>query len=315
MDAARGHADLSLSASIMELSHTRTHIVGSQQRGLLSISAAGIAWGAGGAAAALLFRTSSLGPAAVSFWRLAIAATVLAVAGLVRPDIASSTTPRRTAIGIGVGLAAYQCAYFGAVRQAGLALGTLITIGAGPVFVAAGARFALGERLGRRGTVTVVIALTGLVLLVGGKSSSGPHPLVGVGLALLSAIGYAAMTLFTRASGGGSTTATSFAAGVVCLLPLAMHEGIWPRTSSPAPVVGLLVFLGVVPTVLAYRWYFAGLATVPAVTAAIIVLLEPVSATLLAVLLLGEHLTAHVIIGSAVLLTAVSALAGRRPMP
>jgi DME family drug/metabolite transporter len=280
-----------------------------QWRGLLSISAAAIAWGAGGATAAVLFRTSGLGPLAVSFWRLAVATLILSATRATRPAAASATTSRRVAVATGVGLAVYQTAYFAAVHQAGLALGTLITLGAGPVFIAVGASVVLGERLDRRGKSALGTALAGLVLLVGGSLSSGPGPILGVGLALLSATGFSAVTLFTRAAGGGGTTVTSFSAGLVCLLPLALGEGIWPRTAHLTSVVPLMVFLGVVSTLLAYRWYFVGLATIPAATASVIVLLEPVTAALLAVVLLGEHLTANVAIGSSLLLAAVALLA------
>jgi DME family drug/metabolite transporter len=70
------------------------------------------------------------------------------------------------------------------------------------------------------------------------------------------------------------------------------------------------MFLGVVPTLLAYRcWYFAGLAAVPAATAAVIVLLEPVTAAILAVVLLSEHLTDNIVAGSCLLLASLALLA------
>ena len=265
--------------------------------------------GAPAATAAILFRTSGLGPLAVSFWRLAVATLILTATRAARPATAFATTSRRAEVATGVGLAVYQTAYFAAVHQAGLALGTLITLGAGPVFIAVGASVLLGERLDRCGRAALGIALAGLVLLVGGSLSSGPGPILGVGLALLSATGFSAVTLFTRAAGGGGATATSFSAGLVCLLPFALGEGIWPRTGHVASVIGWMVFLGVVPTLLSYRWYFAGLTTVPASTASVIVLLEPVTAALLAVMLLDEHLTANVAVGSSLLLTAVALVA------
>ncbi|MFD7908309.1 EamA family transporter, partial [Kitasatospora sp. NPDC059747] len=117
------------------------------RHGLLSISAAAVAWGVGGAVAALLLRTSGLGPVAVSFWRFAVAALCLAVL----PRRERRRTPRRAAVLTGIGLAVSQCAYFGSVRFAGLGLATLITIGAGPVLTSLGAHVLLGERLTRRG--------------------------------------------------------------------------------------------------------------------------------------------------------------------
>ncbi|MFJ9729717.1 EamA family transporter, partial [Streptomyces sp. NPDC101209] len=65
---------------------------------------------------------------------------------------------------------------------------------------------------------------------------------------------------------------------------------------------------GLVPTLLAYRWYFNGLTTVRNTTAAVLVLLEPATAALLAVLL-GEQISTLLVLGSVLLLTAIVLLA------
>jgi DME family drug/metabolite transporter len=52
----------------------------------------------------------------------------------------------------------------------------------------------------------------------------------------------------------------------------------------------MVAYLALVPTVLAYRLFAAGLAGVPAATASTLALAEPVVATVLGVALLGERL-------------------------
>ncbi|MFI5966421.1 DMT family transporter [Streptomyces asoensis] len=283
-----------------------THAMTPLRRGLLFVSAAAIAWGAGGAAAEELFRTSGLGTVAVSFWRFAVAAVLLAARHLRHSAPVRPVPGRRTCVLTGIALAAYQTAYFGAVQDAGLALGTLITLGASPILVSAGAHVLLGERLGKRGAVAIGIALTGLLLLVA-HPGSGPRPLMGVVLALLSAVGYSAVTLWARKAGATGAGATTWGAGALCLLPFALAQGVWPRSGHIAESTGWLIFLGVVPTLLAYRWYFAGLVTVASTTAAVLVLLEPVTAALLA-LVLGEQISTALVLGSMLLLTAVAVL-------
>ncbi|WNM32515.1 hypothetical protein RKE30_19890 [Streptomyces sp. Li-HN-5-11] len=66
----------------------------------------------------------------------------------------------------GVTLAAYQTACSGAVQDAGFALGTMVTLGASPVLVSAGAHVLLDERLSKRSITAIGIALLGLLLLV-----------------------------------------------------------------------------------------------------------------------------------------------------
>ncbi|WP_405441864.1 DMT family transporter [Streptomyces avidinii] len=294
-------------------------------RSLLYLVVAGAAWGTAGAAASLLFLASDLGPLALSFWRcaggLAVLLAVLAVRGSrSRSRLRSRPGPSRvrpstgSLIVTGLLFTVFQAAYFAAVRDTGLAVGTVVTLGAGPVIIALGARSWMGERLGLGGGLAVVGALAGLAVLVLGSGGGEVRPL-GVGWALLSAAGYAGMTLRARWLGqrgaGGDplvTTAWSVAVGAVCLLPLAAVEGLLPHTADLGRVLWLLVYVATVPTALAYALYFTGAAAVRAATVSVIMLIEPVSAAVIAVLVLGERLTGAVVLGTVLLLTAVGAL-------
>ncbi|MFB7517329.1 DMT family transporter [Streptomyces sp. NPDC056144] len=291
-------------------------------RSLLFLVVAGIAWGTAGAAASLIFRVSDMGPLALSFWRCVGGLVLLLAALALRPRRGRARTVaesrgRRAAriLGTGIGLTVFQSAYFAAVQATGLAVGTVVTLGAGPVLIAVGARITMGERLGRGGVLAVTGALAGLVVLVLGGGAAEVRPL-GVILAVVSAAGYAAITLLTRWLGrdGGrtdalATTTWAFAIGAVGLLPFAAAEGLVPHTTSPVRVVLLLVYVAAVPTALAYALYFAGAAVVRAATVSVIMLLEPVSAALIAVSLLGERLTAAIVLGTLLLLAAVLGLA------
>ncbi|RII14019.1 putative inner membrane transporter YicL [Streptomyces sp. YIM 130001] len=283
-------------------------------RGLLYLIVAGVAWGTAGAAASLVFRASDLGPVALSFWRCAGGLVLLLGALALRPDaVRGRVRVGRTAL-LGGCLALFQTAYFAAVEVTGLAVGTVVTLGAGPVLIAMGARLAMSERLGRGGVAAVAGALTGLVVMVLGDGGATVRPW-GVVLALLSASGYAVMTLLTRFWGrdGGAdaytTTAWTFGMAALCLLPLAGWEGLVPHTAEHASVLWLLLYIAAVPTALAYALYFAGAAVVRSATVSVIMLLEPVSAAVIAVVLLGEELTAGTVVGTLLMLAAVAGLA------
>ncbi|AUY48518.1 DMT family transporter [Streptomyces sp. CB01881] len=283
-----------------------THAAVPFRHGLLSISAAAVAWGVGGAVAALLLRTSGLGPVAVCCWRFGVAALCLA---LLPAGAREAAGPRRATVLTGLGLAVSQCAYFGSVQYAGLGLGTLVTIGAGPVLTSLGAHLLLGERLTARAAAAAVPALGGLALLVAAPAA-GPRPALGVALAVLAGAGQSGLTLWARGGGSARATTGAFTTGLLCLLPTAFVEGgVLPAAGDPVLTAGALLFLGTVPTLLAYRWYFAGLAAVPGTTASVLVLLEPATAALIAVALLGEPLTPALAAGSALLLAAIAALA------
>ncbi|MGS2644149.1 DMT family transporter [Streptosporangium sp. G12] len=334
-----------------------THV--SVRRGLLYVSIAATAWGTGGAAGALLHQTGGLGPVAVSFWRFAAGAAVLLLARLLfglggpRPagplTIARRTRPtgwdpapggprpagplavlrparlawRSPVLGrvlvTGVAMAVYQTAYFAAIAESGLAVATVVTIGATPVLVAAGGRLLLGERLGATGLGAVTIALTGLAVLTLGDGWAA-FSAAGIGWALLSAAGYAGVTLLNRASTGEpyATATGGFVVGGICLLPVAWAQGLLP-SGDPLASWAVVAYLGTVPTALAYGLFFTGLAAVRATTAAVISLVEPVGAAILGILLLGERLTPATACGSVLLLGAVALLAlkerGQAPVP
>ncbi|MFB8776030.1 DMT family transporter [Streptomyces broussonetiae] len=292
-------------------------------RGLLYLIVAGAAWGTAGAAAALVYRTSDMGSVSLSFWRCAAGLALLAAARLLTPRargvraVAAPRSGRRTVLRIGatgLGLAVFQTAYFAAVSATGLAVATVVTLGAGPVLIALGARLTMGERLGRAGAFAVLGALAGLGVLVVGDGAATVRP-SGVLLALLSAAGYSAMTLLTRwwgrdgATDSAHTTVWAFAVTSACLLPFALAEGLVPETADPQRLLWLLAYIAAVPTALAYALYFAGAAVVRSATVSVIMLLEPVSAAVLAVGLLGERLTAATLMGTLLLLGSVAGLA------
>lgn len=289
-------------------------------RGLLYLIVAGAAWGTAGAAASLVYRTSDMGPVTLSFWRCAIGLVLLlAVRPLSRrprPAAAPEPLGRRAfrAGTTGVGLAVFQTAYFAAVSATGLAVATVVTLGAGPVLIALGARLTMGERLGRGGLAAVAGALAGLVVLVLGGGDTTVD-LWGVLLALLSAAGYSAMTLLTRwwgrdgAVDSSGTTVGAFAVTSLVLLPFAAFEGLVPHTDAPGTLLWLLAYVASVPTALAYGLYFAGAAVVRSATVSVIMLLEPVSAAVLAVALLGERLTPATLAGTLLMLGSVAGLA------
>ncbi|WP_084715240.1 DMT family transporter [Streptacidiphilus rugosus] len=291
------------------------------RRGLVCLAVAGTAWGTTGAAADLVYRSSDFGPLALSFWRLLASMALLIAARVLRP---ARRLPRREQpvlrrallfTGTGVSLAVFQAAYFAAVQDTGLAVGTIVTLGAGPVLTAAGARLFLGEHIGRGGVLAVGGALAGLSVLVLGNQQGVVRPL-GVGLALLSAAGFAVSNVLGRWAGRDGTgvdsytlTLWSFAIGAFVLLPFAWVEGLVPHTAHPARVLLLLLYVVVFTTALAYPLYFAGAAAVRAATVSVVMLIEPVSATVLAVLFLGERLTVATVVGTMLMLTSIVGLA------
>ncbi|WP_233162697.1 DMT family transporter [Glycomyces salinus] len=299
------------------------------RRGLVFLTYTGLSWGTTGAVAELVYRASDFGPMALSFWRQ-LGGLVLLLAFLaVRPRASRPVRPLRRLrsrlpllLGAGVGMAVFQAAYFVAVEATGVAVATIVTLGCGPILTAAGARVLLGERIGHGGLAAVAGALCGLGILVG-WNAEGVATTAGITLSVISAAGYATVTLLGRLAGRGpvgedpfALTVWSFGVGTAVLLPLALAEGIAPAGEGTAAAFGLVGYLAVFTTALAYPLYFAGTARVRAATASVMMLLEPASAAAIAVGFLDEPLTAATALGTLVLLGSIALLAvaeSRRP--
>jgi DME family drug/metabolite transporter len=290
----------------------------SAARGFPLVVAAALCWGTSGVSGRLVADRTELGPLDIAWHRMAIGAAVLLAAHLLtrrrRAAAVALTRPvaARLAL-VAAGLAAYQLAYFAAVAAAGVSVATLVALGLAPLLIAVGAA-ALGHgRPDRPTLLALAAALTGLGLLVGltAGASTGTAVLLGALLAVGSALGYAVVTL---ASGdlpaGVPVTLAGFVGGALLLTPVALAAGL--RLTAEPVALATLLYLGAVPSAAAYALFFRGLRTVPGAVAAIVTLLEPVTATALATAFLGERLPVGALLGGVLVLAAVAGLYLRR---
>lgn len=127
--------------------------------------------------------------------------------------------------------------------------------------------------------------------------------IIGVLLALGAALGYAVTTLCSRTLAGRyhplQSLTIGFGAGAVVLLPFTLSTGF--VVSYPLVCWVLLVYLGLIPTALAYVLFFGGMRHTTATTASIATLLEPLTSTALAWLLFGERLGSLGLLGAVLL--------------
>jgi DME family drug/metabolite transporter len=278
--------------------------------GLGYLVVSGLLWGTGGLTGSLLGREAGLPPLSVAAYRLtaggALIVVFLTVTGRRRPAGLAAWT--RIAV-VGLLAACFQSCYFTAVSLTSVSLATLVTIGSAPVLVQA-VGWARGSGLGAASLGTTGLALTGLGLLVGLPSGRFAETavLASSGMAVLAASGFAAMTLIGTIPVPGlddlAVTGFGFTLGGGLLMAVTAATG--GLGFSPRPdTIGLLTALGTGPTAVAYTCYFRGLRNSAAGTAALLSLLEPLTSTILAVLLLGNRLSPAGIAGAVILGVAV----------
>ncbi|MEU2420730.1 DMT family transporter [Streptomyces sp. NPDC007851] len=276
---------------------------GSAGTGAVCVLLASVLWGTTGTAATL---APAVGP-------LAIGAVAMGLGGLLQaltaaPRIAREAPGLRTRRGVvalgALSVAAYPPAFYTSMHLAGVAAGTVVSIGSAPLAAAVIERFVDKRPFTRRWTVGAALGLSGTALLCAAEatgSHSGPGArsagatVLGVGLGLAAGFTYAlyswaAHRLISRGVSSGAAMGTVFGLGGLLLLPVLLLTGA-PLLASWSNA-GVGAYMALVPMFVGYVLFGWGLAHVPASTATTLSLLEPAVAAVLAVLVVGERLPA-----------------------
>jgi len=174
------------------------------------------------------------------------------------------------------------------------------------------------ERLTWPRVIGVIAGLIGVAIMVGSDALAGIGGELLAQLAILgAAVSYAVAGVYGRRFRRFGTTPTQTAAGqlagsTLLLLPVALAwDQPWelplPSMTIWLAVVGLALF----STALAYIIYFRVLANAGATNLMLVTFLVPISAGLLGVLILGEHLTGGQLICMLLIGIGLAAIDGR----
>jgi drug/metabolite transporter, DME family len=220
-------------------------------------------------------------------------------------------------IGMAAAVAVYQLSFFAAVRLTGVAVGTVVAIGTGPAAAGALGRLVNGERLTARWAQATALAAVGVVLLAGDGGAS--VDLTGVALAVASGVGYATYTVLSKrmldaGEAPEGVMAAGFGGAGLLLLPVLAAAG--PGFLGTPGGLAMAAYLAAVPTALAYVLFARGLRRLSSGETATLVLAEPLTASALGVVALGEHPSVTAGAGALLVLAGLLVLAAparRRP--
>lgn len=209
------------------------------------------------------------------------------------------------------GTVGYNMTFYSAVSLTGVTVGTMIEVGASPLFAGILGRLLFEERLTKRWYVATAMAVTGCAFLAaaGNSGSVLKFNSLGITLALLSAFSYTLTGTGFRIAQDNSfrTLAHSFmAAGLITMPVLFMQDVSWLFTRSGFAVA---LMIALVATVIPYILFNGGINRVSLGKAYTLSLTEPLTAWVLSFLLLGERLSVYGITGVALLFTAIALLA------
>jgi DME family drug/metabolite transporter len=302
--------------------------VGEARRGLVLVCVAGVIWGTIGPVVDVIDDRSALSVWTVGAYRAVAGVATLLVLVTVAGRWADcrelvAARPLRAAA-VGVLTATFMVLFFVSVVSVGVTVATVVCLGWAPVLL-----LMLGVARQRRPpplsqVLTVCAAVVGLLLIsvAGGGDPDPSRPVLGLVTALGSGTAYALSAELGRPLSTGHDALSVAAVTVTVAAVVLVTSGLAVATTRGETMVTtdattwlLVVYLGVGTMALAYVLLFAALRTTSSRTAVVATLLEPLTAVLIAVLFLGEHLTLAGVVGSLLIVAAIGSLGLERPPP
>jgi drug/metabolite transporter (DMT)-like permease len=261
--------------------------------------------------ASILIKLCDAPALVIASYRLAISSLFfLAVAGFKRVNPFSVFSQRDVLLAVISGL--FLCLHFStwitSLKYTSVA-NSVVLVSTSPIFVALGSFIFLKEKIFRLQLVGILVTLLGTFILSSSRSGSAENEAVGNGLALMGAVGGAGYFLLGRHLRARVDTlsyvSVVYSSTAVFLILLTMSLNFSFFDYEPR-IYGLFVLIALVPQVIGHTSFNFALKHVSAIMVSVATLGEPIGASLLAFLLLGEKITAFQAVGGSLILTGVA---------
>lgn len=194
-------------------------------------------------------------------------------------------------------VAIYPLAFYSSMRLAGVAIGTVISIASAPFFTVIMERLISNKRVTSRWVVSFIFGVVGVILLTLGKTqyldinTQANNRILGVLLGLVAGLTYAtyswtARQMIENGVNSKSAMASMFGLSAILLLPSLLLTG--GNLFLDAKHISVALYLAIAPMFFGYLLFGQALRVIEASKATLITLLEPIVATILAIIIIGE---------------------------
>ena len=194
--------------------------------------------------------------------------------------------------------------FFISIIKASVSVAVLLLYTA-PVYITLLSPLLLEEKSTKLGWFALVLSISGILLIVEPVKIEISQYSLGIIAGILSGISYAFQIMTSKyistTYSGYSQAFWSFLIAMLILLP----AGIVPL-DLVSRNLSYLLLLAIFPTILAVSLYFNGLKYLKASSASILGLIEPLSAVILAILILNEKISIPIILGGALILAGAA---------
>jgi drug/metabolite transporter, DME family len=259
------------------------------RRNYAFVIAAGICFGTTGT-------TQALGPDGISSLSIGSARLLVGVFFLYLyikiAKIPSAPIPKVSMWLSALGILSYQLTFFSAVKQTGVAIGTVTALGSVPALTGMLDYLIYKVKPTKRWFIATVITTTGIIAL-GTANGVSDFDFGGFVLAIIAggSFGLLAVSSKRALSTGVDSTYLMFkvfSLAALLSIPVLLFSGTsWLATSGGA---AMIIWLGLIPTALAYILYAKGLKGIAPGVASTLILAEPATATILAAVVLNESI-------------------------
>lgn len=264
--------------------------------GILAVLGAAALWGTTGTAATF---APDVGPLAMGAAALGIGGILQALIAL--PALYRARTELRAHLPVvfagAVGVFIYPLAFYSSMHLAGVAVGTVVSLGSAPIASGVLERVSEKRHLSRRWMLAAALGITGATTLCLSTMHNAPSQvaptIAGIALGLVAGTTYAlyswsAHQLIGRTIGRAAGMGAIFGLGGLALIPVLLATGAPLLSSTQSFTVG--AYMALIPMFLGYLLFGYGLTRVNASSATTLTLAEPAIAAILAVVIVGERL-------------------------
>ena len=257
------------------------------------VLSAALLWGTTGTAQH--FAPAQLSPYWVGGLRMVMAALFFVALALVmdRAHHKDKTSPMRwgRVLFCGLCMAVYNLSFFAGVKASGVALGTALAIGSGPIWAGLMQAVVQKRMPSPMWWLGTCIGVGGGIVMALAATDRNHLPWAGMALCLLAGLSYAAYALVNQALVIEGRVATVNAWVFTCSALISLPVAAWlggPLTMN-ASGWAVVIYLGMVATGLAYLLFSVGLRGMSAATGVALSKAEPITAFVLSLLIVGER--------------------------
>jgi len=261
------------------------------------------------ATSSLFIRLASVPPVAAAFWRAAIAGTVFLLSFSI-PAMRQQwqALPIKTVLAVGAAtliIALHNIFFIASLSYTSVAAAVVLT-STQPIFTAFFGHLLIHERVSPRAIVGLIGAMTGIAII--SLSQTGQTTWKGNLLALAAALTVAAFSLCARQLRQRTPIIPfMFIVQFASVIYLALFAALFavPLSGFSVSSWKALLLLGLVPTLIGHTLLSYSIGYLKAYLVGLAIIGEPVGATVLAAIFLGEIPSGQTLIGAVVILASI----------